>query len=110
MGQCRQFIDEVEADDDADGSDEVEQGAMEFPRDFRVFAAHDDDADEVDQEDGQGPCIGQFDVCMSGTKPEMTAMRMEPQNGDQIRCVEGRMDLAERLRACVAGYAKKTRD
>lgn len=61
MGQCRQFIDEVEADDDADGSDEVEQGAMEFPRDFRVFAAHDDDADEVDQEDGQGPCIGQFD-------------------------------------------------
>ena len=78
MGQCRQFIDEVEADDDADGSDEVEQGAMEFPRDFRVFAAHDDDADEVDQEDGQVPVLDNSTMCMSGTKPEMTAMRMEP--------------------------------
>ena len=58
VGQGRQFIDEVEADDDADRGDDIEQGAMEFPRDFRVFAAHGDDADEVDQEDGQRPRVG----------------------------------------------------
>lgn len=108
MGQCRQFIDEVEADDDADGSDEVEQGAMEFPRDFRVFAAHDDDADEVDQEDGQGPCIGQFDDVHERDEAGNDGDEDGAPNGDQIRCVEGRMDLAELLRQhAVAGYGKE---
>lgn len=58
MGQRRQFINQVEADDNADGSNDRKDRAAEFPRNFRMVAAHSDDTDEVDQEYCQRTGVG----------------------------------------------------
>lgn len=79
MGQRRQFINQVEADDNADGSNDRKNRAAEFPAEFPDgFAAHGDDTDEVDQEYCQRTGVDNSTMCIKGTKPEMMAMTIEP--------------------------------
>ena len=58
IGQRRQIINQVEADDNAYGSIDRKDRAADFPRDFRMVAAHSDDTDEVDQEYCQRTGVG----------------------------------------------------